>query len=176
MSSRSAEIESGLAGLDGFESFCSELTLEDGAPFVLEDFQREMLSDYFSGTRETLVLIPKKNGKSTLVSALALHHLLVTENAECVVAAASRDQATILYDQAAGFVRRSETLTELLHVKRGYREIRCADRPGRRASGRNRSMTPRWPVACGRLPMCWWGRSAWYGIWAAPWASRSAWK
>jgi phage terminase large subunit-like protein len=68
-------------------------------------------------------LLPKKNGKSTLLAALALFHLITTPDAECVVGAASRDQATILYDQAAGFVRRSPGLDERVHVKRGYREI-----------------------------------------------------
>lgn len=83
-----------------------------------------MLADYFNGTRETLILISKKNGKSTLLSLLALHHLLITDNAECVIAAASRDQATIILDQAAGFVRRSDELRGLVDVRRGYREIR----------------------------------------------------
>jgi phage terminase large subunit-like protein len=56
-----------------------------------------MLADYFDGTRETLILLPKKNGKSTTLAALALFHLIATLDAECVIGAASRDQATILY-------------------------------------------------------------------------------
>lgn len=90
-----------------------------------------MLADYFGGATESLILLSKKNGKSTLLAALALHHLLVTENAECVIAAASRDQATILYDQAAGFVRRSSMLPAFVDVKRGYREMRSAEHEGR---------------------------------------------
>jgi phage terminase large subunit-like protein len=66
-----------------------------------------MLADYFGGTTETLILIPKKNGKTTLMAALALYHLVVTEDAECVIAAASRDQAQIMLRQARGFIRRS---------------------------------------------------------------------
>jgi len=118
-------------GLDEFARFCGLLTLENGKPMELEPFQRTMLQDYFDGTRETLVLIPKKNGKSTLVSALALHHLLTDPGAECVIAAASRDQATIIFDQCAGFVRRSEGLDELVHVQRGYRIIRNRNTAGR---------------------------------------------
>jgi hypothetical protein len=34
----------------------------------IESFQRVLLRDYFRGTAETLVLIPKKNGKAALVS------------------------------------------------------------------------------------------------------------
>jgi phage terminase large subunit-like protein len=96
--------------LDAFARFCAALTLEDGRAMALEPFQQRMLGDYFAGSVETLILIPKKNGKSTLLAALALFHLITTPDAECVLGAASRDQATILYDQAAGFVRRSPGL------------------------------------------------------------------
>jgi len=97
----------------------------------LEPFQSEMLVDHFAECAETLIIIPKKNGKSTLLAALALFHLVVTLDAECVIGAASRDQATILYDQAAGFVRRSPALAARVNVKRGYREIRSAKDAGR---------------------------------------------
>lgn len=90
-----------------------------------------MLGDYFAGTRETLILLPKKNGKSTTIAALALFHLIVTRDAECVIGAASRDQATIVYDAAVGFVRRSEGLQDRLVAKRGYREIRSQRTAGR---------------------------------------------
>lgn len=106
--------------------------MENGRPLVLEDFQRRMLADYFHGARETLVLLSKKNGKTTLLAALALYHLIVTPDAECVIGATSRDQATILYDQAAGFVGRSPgMLGQRIVVKRGYREIRSKRDKGR---------------------------------------------
>lgn len=92
------------------------MKLEDGSPFVLHEFQRTMLADYFDGTTETLILVSKKNGKTTLLAALALHHLMVTPDAECVIAAASRDQAQILLNQARGFVRRSG-LDQYMSVK-----------------------------------------------------------
>jgi phage terminase large subunit-like protein len=117
--------------LDGFERFCSKLILENGKPMTLEPFQRTMLGDYFGGVRETLVLLAKKNGKTTLLAALALYHLLLTDNAECVIAAASRDQATILYDQAGGFLRRTPGLSERVVAKRGYRELRALRHFGR---------------------------------------------
>jgi phage terminase large subunit-like protein len=124
-STRSRRLAPGArAELDAFARFCGLLQLEDGRSLTLEPFQREMLADYFAGAAETLILISKKNGKSTLLAAIALHHLVTTPGAECVVAAASRDQATILFDQAAGFVRRSEQLQVRLDVKRGYRQIR----------------------------------------------------
>ncbi len=111
--------------IEAFRRFCGALTLDNGRPFVLEPFQDKMLGDYFAGARETVVLISKKNGKTTLCGALALYHLLSTPEAECLLVAASREQATILYDQAVGFTKRSRGLQARVTVKRGYREIRA---------------------------------------------------
>ncbi len=89
-----------------------------------------MLADYFDGTTETLILIPKKNGKTTLLAALALFHLATTPDCACYIAASSRDQASILYRQATGFVRRSPGLEEYADVKDGTREIRGVTHAG----------------------------------------------
>jgi len=108
--------------LEPFARFCERvLTTENGDPLGLHEFQRRMLGDFFDGCRETLILISKKNGKSTLLGALALFHLCSTPDAECVIAAASRDQAGIMLRQAQGFIRRSPHLQERLQVKQ--REI-----------------------------------------------------
>jgi phage terminase large subunit-like protein len=80
-----------------------------------------MLGDLFEGARETLVLLPKKNGKSTTLGALAIFHLLSTPDADCIIVAASREQAEIILRQARGFVRRSEALSARLTLKQ--REI-----------------------------------------------------
>lgn len=119
------------ADLRGFAAFCELLQLEQGRAMALEAFQRRILGDYFGGTRETLVLLPKKNGKTTLLAALALYHVLTVADAECVVAAASREQAMILYDAAAGFIRRSPGLARRLKAQGGYRMIRTLDDAGR---------------------------------------------
>jgi phage terminase large subunit-like protein len=111
-----------LPDLDRFAKFCRDvLTTEDGTRLELEPFQRTMFSDLFAGVRETVILIPKKNGKSTALGALALFHLITTPDAECVIAAASRDQAAIMLRQAQGFIRRSPSLRLRLQVKQ--REI-----------------------------------------------------
>src|SRR3990172_7556491 len=103
---------SGASELDTFARFCGALSLEDGSPFLLERVPRTMLRDFFAGATETVIIVGKKNGKSSLLAALALFHLVTTPDAECVVAAASRDQAGILFDQAGGYVRRSKALQE----------------------------------------------------------------
>lgn len=112
-----------------FADFCAELTLDNGRRFVLEPFQRRMLHDYFAGAIETLILISKKNGKTTLMAALALYHLLTTVDAECVIGAAAREQAEIMLRQIRGFIHKSEDLLRLMDVNR--REVRMNDGEGR---------------------------------------------
>jgi hypothetical protein len=116
--------------LQTFSEFCEEvLTLEDGTAFHLYAEQRQMLADYFSGATETLILVSKKNGKTSLLAALSIWHLIATNDAECVVAAASRDQASVLLRQARGFIRRSPWLQERMTVKQ--REINSLRDDGR---------------------------------------------
>ena len=119
------------AALDEFADFCGELTLDNGQPMTLEPFQRTMLGDLFAGVRESLILIPKKNGKTTLLGALALYHLLAEPEAACYIAAASREQASLMYSAACGFVARSEELRRLIVVSKGYRELWVGDGGGK---------------------------------------------
>lgn len=111
MSSRSA------AKLSEFSRFAAELQTEDGSSLEVHPFQKTMLRAYFDGARETALIIPKKNGKSTLMAALALYHLVVTPNAECVMVAASRDQAEIVLRQARMFIRKAPALERIVSVR-----------------------------------------------------------
>ncbi len=132
--------------LDAFARFCARtLTTEAARSFVLEDFQRTFLQDYFAGSRELVVLLPKKNGKSSVLGALSLYHLLTTPFAEVVVVAASRDQAGILLRQVVGFIRRSNSLTARLTVKQ--REI-----VNERLGGRIRILASDSDTVDGQLP------------------------
>jgi phage terminase large subunit-like protein len=116
--------------LAAFERFCGNvLTTEDGRPFVLRDFQRAILRDYFAAAREIVVVIPKKNGKSSLAAALALWHLLSVPFAEAMIVAAARDQAGIVLRQVTGFVRRSPQLRARLKIVQ--REVRNDELDGR---------------------------------------------
>jgi hypothetical protein len=107
-----------------FERFCAHLTTDQRAPLTLEPFQRAFLGDYFAGVQETLVLIPKKNGKTTIMAAVALHHLLYVPDAEVYIAAAASKQAGILYGFARRFVNRSPALQKRLLLRPGTYEIR----------------------------------------------------
>jgi phage terminase large subunit-like protein len=121
----------GQAELHTFEKFCGGLTLSQGGPLLLEPFQKKILADYFDGVIETLVLLSKKNGKTTLMAAIALYHLLFEPDADCVIGASTREQASIMYEQAVGFVRRSERLSRLFTPKGGYRAIHSNTDAGR---------------------------------------------
>ena len=56
--------------LPHFTRWCREnLVIESGSPLKIEAFQKLILAAYFAGVTEILVLIPKKNGKTTLFAA-----------------------------------------------------------------------------------------------------------
>jgi hypothetical protein len=110
--------------LDHFVAFCRTLTLDNGRPFIVEPFQRTILRDYFGGARETLTLIPKKNGKTTLMAALLDYHLAFVDEASAYLVASSIKQAGICYDFAAGFVNRSAALQRRILVRAGTKELR----------------------------------------------------
>jgi len=87
------------------------------------------VAPYFAGVIETVVVMTKKSGKSTLMAALAVHHLLTTPEAECIIVAASRDQAELILRQARMFIRHSDALQKHMRVMR--REIQSLDDGGR---------------------------------------------
>lgn len=84
-----------------------------GQAVVLEEWQREFLEEAFRLDargrrvyRNVLLGIPRKNGKSTLAAALSLYMAGADgePGAEVVMAAGSRDQAAMVFDQARAFV------------------------------------------------------------------------
>ena len=114
-----------MSGLDRFAEFAGKvLTVEDGSPLVLEDFQRSMLTEHFEGVRELLILMPKKLGKSSLLAGRGLYELCTVAFAEIAIVAASRDQAGLILKQARGYIHRSDALRRRLAVVQ--REIRHA--------------------------------------------------
>lgn len=119
--------------LDWFIWFAELLTLPVTAvghtgptpPLRLEPFQRFILKMAFkTGRAELLVLLPKGNGKTLLFAALAVFHLLVTDNAECFIGAADKEQADTMYRFAKHFVESEPELEARLEVRRSTREIR----------------------------------------------------
>jgi phage terminase large subunit-like protein len=109
-----------------FLAFCSELERPDGeGKLVLEGFQRLITHFVFSkGRVELLVLLPKGNGKTTLFAALSVYHLLTTQNAECFIGAADKEQADEMYRFAAHFCEHHPQIRKHTTVRRSTREIR----------------------------------------------------
>lgn len=98
-----------------------------GRPVVFEDWQAAFLDEAFrlddDGRRvyrNVLLGLPRKNGKSTLAAALALYMAGADgeAGAEVIIAAGSRDQAGIVFDQARAFVDASEDLGQHFDAQR----------------------------------------------------------
>lgn len=97
-----------------------------GQPFTLERWQRSHLRRLFgwrraNGTRRyrrSHWWVPKKNGKSTLAAGVALYLLLADgePGAEVYSAAGSREQAEIVFREAANMVEASPVLDQLAEV------------------------------------------------------------
>lgn len=108
-----------------------------GKPLKLEPWEIEFLDELFlvdgEGNRvykEALLGIARKNGKSSLGSAIALHGLVATGEGgpEVYAAAGSIDQARIVFQQAREHVEASPYLSQYLHPLRSG--IRCASNNG----------------------------------------------
>ncbi len=106
---------------DFFPTFLTHIKGEKaGQPFILEPWQRDIVSTIFGwkradGTRryrEVFILVPRKNGKSTLVAGLALYLLLCDNEAgaEIYSAAADREQSRLVFDQAQAMIESSDSL------------------------------------------------------------------
>lgn len=94
-----------------------------GTPFVLEGWQRFLVSRLFGWMRADgsrryrtgYIEIPRKNGKSTLAAAISLYVLTADREpgAEVYTAAADREQAGIIFDIARGMADNAPELRSL---------------------------------------------------------------
>jgi phage terminase large subunit-like protein len=98
--------------------------LDNGEPFLLEDWQQDFAADFFSGTKQSWLIVPEGNGKTTFLAALALYHADYTPDAAGVIAAAAREQAELMYVQARGFVDRTPGMSDRFRCFDGYRRIK----------------------------------------------------
>jgi phage terminase large subunit-like protein len=117
--------------LPHFKAWAADLMLDDDVPWVLEPFQEAFFADVFGGAAEAWLVVPEANGKTTAVAGLCLYHAAHRSRARVVWAAASRDQAELGFDQAAGIVTANERLSSLFECLPGYRRIRCASNGAR---------------------------------------------
>ena len=101
--------------------FCEKyLVVPEGAdvgkPVRLREWQRDIIrAIYDTPTRQAIVTMPRKQGKTALCAMLVLSHVIGPEaqrNAQVFSAAQSRQQAGIVYDLAAKMVRMSRELSD----------------------------------------------------------------
>ncbi len=99
--------------------------LETGKPIVLEEFQKEILRNIFqikdvNGFRRynlALVGVPKKNGKSTLASGIALYMLFAdVSGAEVYSVAGDKDQAKIIFQMTKRAIERNPILLSSVKI------------------------------------------------------------
>jgi phage terminase large subunit-like protein len=101
-----------------------------GQAFTLQPWQRELIAQMF-GTkradgsrryRRAYLELPRKSGKSTIAAGIALLLLLADNEpgAEIYSAAADKEQARIVFEQAKTFVEQSPLLASEVQVFRNY--------------------------------------------------------
>lgn len=100
----------------------------NGEPFILEQFQKDIIYDMYRQDgegrrlrRQYVVGLPRKNGKSQLGSALAIYHLVADTtdtNPVVISAAGDKNQAALVFKEAKRMVQASPALSKLLVVQR----------------------------------------------------------
>ena len=110
--------------VEHFRRYAGHLVFDDGERRDPQDWQLEIVADIFRGFREVWEIVPEGNGKSTLLAEVALYGADFSETPWIPVGAASAKQARIIYDQAAGFVERTEELRDRFVCFGGYKLIR----------------------------------------------------
>lgn len=107
-----------------------------GDSFKLRPFQREFIADIYGPlnrkgrriVRRAILSIGRKNGKTALIAALVLVHLVGPEavtNGEIYSAANDRDQAAIVFKYAAQIVRADPELSALIKIVDSTKTMIC---------------------------------------------------
>jgi phage terminase large subunit-like protein len=86
-----------------------------------------MLYGTYQGERrlfnKALLVIPRKNGKSTLASGLALYHLYTDRGAEAYLCAQDKSQASIVFNQAKNFIMSTPKLDDTFRSMQYHIEL-----------------------------------------------------
>lgn len=93
-----------------------------GQPLKLMKFQRKFILDIYDnpkGTSRAYLSVGRKNGKSALIAAILLAHLVGPEarqNSQITSGARSRDQAALVFKLAEKMVRLSPELNKIIRI------------------------------------------------------------
>jgi len=121
--------EAGERPIEFIETFCKQSQGEIGAPIKLELFQKAYIQALFGFLekdtgyrryRETMFLCGRKNGKSTLLSGIALYMLVADGEgaAEIYSVATKKDQAKKVLTEADNMRKQSPELRAILKKRR----------------------------------------------------------
>ena len=121
--------ETGERPITFIETFCKQSQGTIGAPLKLELFQKACIQLLFGWLekdtgyrrfRETLFLCGRKNGKSTLLSGIALYMLVADYEgaAEIYSVATKKDQAKKVLTEAVNMIKQSPELRAVLKKRR----------------------------------------------------------
>jgi phage terminase large subunit-like protein len=114
-----------------FKAYASRMVFDDGSTHAPEPWQMRVVKDLFDGHRELWLIVPEGNGKTTFLAQLGLYGLEHSTSPWIPLGAASREQAEIMYTQAAGFCERTDWLRPKFRCYDGYRRIKHHETGGR---------------------------------------------
>ena len=108
--------------------------MHQGQPFRLRDWQKPIIKDVYgpvneSGirvVRKAIYSVAKKQGKTPIISAIALGHLIGPEakrNEQIYSAAYERDQAALTFRYMRQMIEMDEELSDLLNIRMATKEI-----------------------------------------------------
>lgn len=111
------------------ETFCKQAEGEIGKPIKLELFQKAYIQALFgflnreTNTRrfnETMFLVGRKNGKTTMLSAIALYMMIADGegSAECYSVATKKDQASKAFKSAVAMRSQSPEIKAIVNKRR----------------------------------------------------------
>lgn len=125
------------AAAESAVAFVNRLTHVKGQwarqPFSLRGWQERIIRELFGrlrpdGTRQyrtAFIFLPRKNGKTNLCAAIALHQLLAEPEAggEIYSAAVDREQASLVFNVAAQMIRNDPELSRVCRITDSHRKI-----------------------------------------------------
>ena len=122
------------------EQYCEQsVDVFAGQPLVLEQWQREFFDEALAVDEDgnpvwssVCAVLPRKQGKTTMLAAYAIWHCLEHDGSPEILLAASSDrQAGRLFEAVASFIRRNDFLRSQFHVRDYAGEIARIDGQGK---------------------------------------------
>ncbi len=104
-----------------------------GRPVVLLEWEKDYIRKLLDTRRpdgglqyeQSLLFLPKKQGKTTLIAGLALFFLFYRKHGQIKCLAQVKDQAALLYKFVSSMIRQSSWLSKRVKVYRAKKMIEC---------------------------------------------------